>query len=75
MKLFGLYILYFCLEQEIDYLFVEFGLYIINEKGMFQVVDILNNLFVCFDLENFVLGLEWICKNDYFICGIFFYDY
>ena len=74
MKSLGLYISHPRSEQETDHPFAEPGLYIINEKGTLQVVDISNNPFVRPDLENLVSGLEWIRKNDYPIRGTFSYE-
>lgn len=75
MKSLGLYISHPRSEQETDHPFAEPGLYIINEKGTLQVVDISNNPFVRPDLENLVSGLEWIRKNDYPIRGTYSYDH
>lgn len=73
MKSLGLYISHPRSEQETDHPFAEPGLFIINEHGTLQVVDISNNPFVRPDLENLVKGLEWIRQNDYPIRGT--YDY
>lgn len=74
MKSLGLYISHPRSEQETDHPFAEPGLYVINEDGTLQVVDISNNPFVRPDLENLVSGLEWIRKNDYPIRGTYSYD-
>lgn len=71
MKSLGLYISHPRSEQETDHPFAEPGLYVINETGTLQVVDISNNPFVRPDLENLVSGLEWIRKNDYPIRGTY----
>lgn len=73
MKSLGLYISHPRSEQETDHPFAEPGLYVINEHGTLQVVDISNNPFVRPDLENLVSGLEWIRKNDYPIRGTYKY--
>ena len=74
MKSLGLYISHPRSEQETDHPFAEPGLYVINEHGTLQVVDISNNPFVRPDLENLVSGLEWIRKNDYPIRGTYSYN-
>lgn len=74
MKSLGLYISHPRSEQETDHPFAEPGLFIINEHGTLQVVDISNNPFVRPDLENLVSGLEWIRKNDYPIRGTYSYS-
>ena len=74
MKSLGLYISHPRSEQETDHPFAEPGLFVINEKGALQVVDISNNPFVRPDLENLVSGLEWIRKNDYPIRGTYPYN-
>ncbi|MCG8671978.1 MAG: redoxin family protein [Pseudomonadales bacterium] len=74
MKSLGLYISHPRSEQETDHPFAEPGLFVINEKGTLQVVDISNNPFVRPDLENLVSGLEWIRKNDYPIRGTYPYN-
>ncbi len=74
MKSLGLYISHPRSEQETDHPFAEPGLYIINEQGNLQVVDISNNPFVRPDLENLVSGLEWIRSNHYPIRGTYSYS-
>ena len=73
MKSLGLYISHPRSEQETDHPFAEPGLFVINEQGTLQVVDISNNPFVRPDIENLVSGLEWIRKNDYPIRGTYSY--
>lgn len=51
MEKFGLYIFKLCLDKEIDYNFVEFVLFVVNEKNDIYIVEIVNVLFVCLDLE------------------------
>ncbi|GAA5213442.1 redoxin domain-containing protein [Corallincola platygyrae] len=71
MESLGLYISHPRSEQETDHPFPEPGLFVINEKGTLQVVDISNNPFVRPNLESLVSGLEWIRKNDYPIRGTY----
>lgn len=73
MKSLGLYISYPRSEQETDHPFPEPGLFIINEEGALQVVDISNNPFCRPDLESLVSGLEWVRSNDYPIRGTYPY--
>ncbi|KZX83157.1 thioredoxin peroxidase [Oleiphilus sp. HI0009] len=74
MKSLGLYISHPRSDQETDHPFAEPGLYVINEHGTLQVVDISNNPFVRPDLDNLISGLEWIRSNNYPIRGTFSYD-
>ena len=74
MQALGLYISHPRSEQETDHPFAEPGLFVINEQGTLQVVDVSNNPFVRPDLENLVSGLEWIRQNDYPIRGTYAYD-
>ncbi|WP_419535384.1 redoxin domain-containing protein [Endozoicomonas sp.] len=71
MKELGLYISVPRSEQETDHNFAEPGLFVINEKGTVQVVDIANNPFIRPDLEALVNGLSWIRnpENNYPIRG------
>lgn len=59
-------------EQETDHPFAEPGLFVVNEKGDIQVVDISNNPFVRPELEALVNGLAWIRnpENNYPIRGM-----
>ncbi len=74
MKSLGLYISHPRSEQETDHPFAEPGLFIINEQGTLQVVDISNNPFVRPNLENLISGLEWIRSNNYPIRGTYAYS-
>ena len=60
MKELGLYISYPRSEKETDHLFPEPGLFVINDKGRVQVVDISNNPFVRPEIDALVGGLDWI---------------
>lgn len=71
MKELGLYISDPRSPQETDHPFSEPGLFVINEHGTLQVVDISNNPFVRPALATLVSGLRWIRdpQNDYPIRG------
>ena len=72
MKSLGLYISDPRSPQETDHPFAEPGLFVVNEHGTLQVVDISNNPFVRPELETLVSGLRWIRdpKNNYPIRGM-----
>ena len=76
MQELGVYISHPRSEQETDHPFPEPGLFVINEQGQVQVVDLSNNPFSRPDLEVFVGGLEWIRNpdNNYPIRGTFSRD-
>jgi len=76
MKQLGLYISDPRSPQETDHPFAEPGLFVINEKGTLQVVDISNNPFVRPDLKTLISGLKWIRdpKNNYPIRGTHPYE-
>ena len=69
----GLYISHPRSEKETDHPFPEPGLFVINDKGLVQVVDISNNPFARPDLEQLVSGLGWIKnpENNYPIRGTY----
>lgn len=73
MQALGLYISVPLSDQETDHLFAEPGLFVINDQGQVQVVDISNNPFVRPDLESLISGLEWIRnpENNYPIRGTY----
>lgn len=73
MQALGLYISIPRSEQETDHNFAEPGLFIINQDGNIQVVDISNNPFVRPNLKQLVSGINWIRdpKNNYPIRGTF----
>ncbi|WP_017444003.1 peroxiredoxin family protein [Gayadomonas joobiniege] len=72
MKQLGLYLSDPRSEKETDHVFAEPGLFVINQEGKIQVVDISNNPFVRPDIETLVNGLTWIRKpeNNYPIRGM-----
>lgn len=76
MKQLGLYISYPRSEKETDHPFAEPGLFVINQDGGVQVVDISNNPFVRPEIETLASGLAWIKKpeNDYPIRGTYPYE-
>jgi peroxiredoxin len=76
MKTLGLYISHPRSEKETDHPFAEPGVFVINEHGTVQVVDISNNPFVRPELEKLVSGLKWIRdpKNNCPIRGTYSYD-
>jgi len=69
----GLYISTPRSEQEADHLFAEPGLFVINEKGQIQVVDISNGPFVRPELGVLLSGLAFIRnpENNYPIRGTY----
>ena len=71
MKSLGLYISDPRSQQETDHPFAEPGLFVVNEQGNIQVVDISNNPFVRPAIKTLVSGLKWIRdpKNNYPIRG------
>ena len=73
MKELGVYISHPRSEQETDHPFPEPGLFIVNDKGQVQVVDISNNPFVRPALNQLVSGLAWIKnpENNYPIRGTY----
>ncbi|KZN48437.1 redoxin domain-containing protein [Pseudoalteromonas luteoviolacea] len=60
MKELGLYISDPRSEQETDHHFAEPGLFVVNDEGNIQVIDISNNPFVRPELTALVNGLTWI---------------
>lgn len=64
MKSLGLYISIPRSEQEADHPFAEPGLFVVNEKGQIQVVDISNGPFVRPELEVLLSGLAFIRNPD-----------
>lgn len=75
MKALGLYISHPRSPQETDHPFAEPGLFVVNQDGNVQVVDLSNNPFVRPALEELVSGLQWIRNpdNNYPIRGTFAY--
>lgn len=64
MKSLGVYISDPRSPQETDHPFAEPGLFVVNEEGTVQVVDISNNPFVRPELEALTNGLAWIRNPD-----------
>ena len=50
--------------QETDHPFAEPDVFVVNDEGQVQVVDISNNPFVRPDLDRLVSGLAWIKNPD-----------
>ncbi len=69
MQALGLYVTTPRGPQETDRPFPEPGVFVINEHGTTQVIDISNSPFVRPDLENIAGGLKYIRANDYPIRG------
>jgi len=59
-------------EQETDHRFAEPGLFVVNDEGTIQVIDISNNPFVRPELQALVNGIGWIRNpaNNYPIRGM-----
>lgn len=72
MQTLGLYISDPRSPQETDHPFAEPGLFVVNQQGNIQVVDISNNPFVRPELKSLVNGLAWIRdpNNNYPIRGM-----
>ncbi|MEM7157464.1 MAG: redoxin domain-containing protein [Myxococcota bacterium] len=72
MQRLGLYISDPRSPKETDHPFAEPGLFVINQHGTLQVVDVSNNPFVRPDLETLASGLKWIRdpNNNYPIRGM-----
>lgn len=64
MKTLGLYISLPRSEKETDHNFSEPGLFVVNEHGTLQVVDLSNNPFVRPELGALTRGLSWIRDPD-----------
>lgn len=69
MKSLGVYISDPRSPEETDRPFAEPGLFLINEKGTLQIVDISNAPFARPDLETLVGGIDFVRSNDYPIRG------
>lgn len=71
MEELGLYISNPRSPEETDHPFAEPGLFVVNEEGNLQVVDISNNPFVRPELTTLVNGLKWVRdpNNHYPIRG------
>lgn len=64
MNALGLYVSQPRNAQETDHLFAEPAVYVVNEHGTVQVVDISNNPFVRPDLSTLLRGITWIKNPD-----------
>lgn len=73
MEQLGLYISEPRSEKETDHLFAEPGLFVINDKGQLQIVDISNGPFVRPELEVLLSGIGFIRdpNNHYPIRGMY----
>lgn len=73
MQTLGLYISNPRSPQETDHLFAEPGLFVINEKGQVQIIDISNGPFVRPELEVLISGIGFIRnpENHYPIRGTY----
>ena len=73
MQKLGLYISIPRSEKETDHNFSESGLFVINQDGNIQVIDISNNPFVRPSLSELISGVNWIRnpENNYPIRGTF----
>lgn len=73
MQSLGLYISYPRSEKETDHPFPEPGLFVINDEGKVQVVDLSNNPFTRPELEQLASGLTFIKnpENNYPIRGTY----
>ena len=69
MQSLGLYISNPRSPEETDRPFAEPGVFLINEKGTLQLIDISNAPFARPDLQSLVGGIEFIRSNDYPIRG------
>jgi len=69
MRSLGLYISDPRSPEETDRPFAEPGVFLINDKGTVQMIDISNAPFSRPDLESLVNGIEFIRSNDYPIRG------
>lgn len=76
MQQLGVYISHPRSPKETDHPFAEPGLFVVNEEGRVQVVDLSNNPFVRPALDQLVSGLAWIRnpENNYPIRGTFAYS-
>jgi peroxiredoxin len=75
MEQLGLYISNPRSPQETDHLFAEPGMFVVNDKGEVQVIDISNGPFARPELETLASGLEFIRNpaNNYPIRGTYLY--
>lgn len=73
MQTLGLYISIPRSAKETDHLFPEPGIFVINDQGRVQVVELSNSPFVRPELDSLVSGLSWIRDpaNNYPIRGTY----
>ncbi len=71
MQTLGLYISEPRNEQETDHPFPEPAIFVINDEGILQIVDISNAPFARPDLQMLVNGIKFIRAKDYPIRGTF----
>ncbi len=73
MQELGVYISHPRSEQETDHPFPEPGVFVINDEGKVQIVDISNNPFVRPAIDQLASGLAWIKnpENNYPIRGTY----
>lgn len=69
LKILGLYVSEPRSEQETDHQFPEPGLFVVNEEGNIQVIDISNSPFTRPDLRSLLGGLTFVRSNNYPIRG------
>lgn len=65
----GLYVSEPRSEKETDRPFPEPALFVINDKGMIQIIDVSNAPFARPDLQGIVNGIRFIRANDYPVRG------
>ena len=70
MEALGLYISDPRSPQETDRPFPEPGLFVVNDKGNIQIIDISNAPFARPDLESIANGIKFIRGNDYPVLGM-----
>lgn len=71
MQMLGLYVSYPRSAQETDRPFAEPGLFVVNDKGNLQIIDISNAPFARPDLKSLLMGLAFVRnpENNYPIRG------
>jgi peroxiredoxin len=73
MQILGLYISHQRSLNETDHPFAELGIFVVNDQGQVQIIDISNAPFARSDLETLVNGLKFIRnpENNYPIRGTY----
>ncbi len=76
MQELGLYISIPRSEKETDHNFPEPGIFVVNQDGNVQVVDLSNNPFARPEVDTLLSGLQWIRdpENNYPIRGTYSYS-